>query len=165
MDYPAFRQSDLGFYVNLALAVSILASHFFLFGPPKSNKSIIVMGVLWGTWLVWTVALGFFSEISFRDVFAGVLCYGAFLFVFLSDLLRYRLGARLTAARGDKWVKEMDYIYLAFGGLGLLISMGQLNAVSDKLNVPSTVGVVAVASALVLRAIKTRAEIGGWSKL
>jgi hypothetical protein len=164
MNYSDFGLSDFGFYLNLITAVGVLFGHY-VFGTPKSGKSIVLVGFLWVLWLVWMIALGFFSEIRLRDAVAGLLSYCVFLFVFLSDLLRYRIGARLTALRGEKWVKEIDYLYLALGGVGLLISIGQLNAVADKISVPGTFAVLAVASALVLRAIKTRAEIGSWNKL
>jgi len=41
----------------------------------------------------------------------------------------------------------------------------RLNAVSDKISVPGTFTVLAVATAFVPRAIKARAEIGRWNKL
>ncbi len=164
MSYNNFGLSNFGFYLNLATACLILFGHY-IFGTPKSAKSIILVGFLWLLWLIWMIGLGFFSEVRFRDVVAGVVSYCAFLFVFLSDLLRYKFAARLTIGRGEKWVKEIDYLYLTLGGVGLLVSIGQLHVVADKISIPEIFGVLAVATALVLRAIKTRAEIGGWNKL
>jgi hypothetical protein len=164
MDYTNFGMHDWSFYLNLAVALSITLGHY-LFDTPKSGRSIAVMGALGAIWFAWLFGLGFFSQVHVRDVLGGVLSYCVFSFVFLSDLLRYKLGTWLTEKRGEKWTKEIDYLYLGLAGLGLLMSIGQLNIVTDKISVPGTFGVLAVATALVLRAIKTRAEIAGWNKL
>jgi hypothetical protein len=65
---------------------------------------------------------------------------------------------------GTHRTKEIDYVYLVLGAFGLIASLGQLDIVSDKFATPSALGPFLVATAFVLRAIKTRAEIGGWNK-
>jgi hypothetical protein len=83
----------------------------------------------------------------------------------LSSLLLQRiLAPRLTASRGDKWTKEMDYVYLTFAAVGVVWSIDRIDIVNDAIVLPSFYGPFLVAIALVIRALKTRAEIGGWNK-
>lgn len=164
MRYSEFGMHTWAFWLNILVCASIIIGHR-LFDAPKSAKSIIVMGLMMLIWFVWSFGLGFFSEIRIRDVFAGLLSYCACLFVFLSDLLRYNLASYLTAKRDEKWVKEIDYVYLVLGGFGLLLSVEQIKNAVDKISLPTTLGLLAVATALVLRAVKTRAEIGNWNKI
>ena len=75
------------------------------------------------------------------------------------------LAAALTRWRGEVWVKEMDYIYLLLGACGLAMSISRLDIVTEKLAFPEYIGPFVLATALAIRAIKTRAEINGWNKL
>jgi hypothetical protein len=68
--------------------------------------------------------------------------------------------------RGEHWTKEIDYVYLGFGFLGLMASVGKLQNVPGNFNpLPGMLGPMLVATAIVLRVIKTRAEIAGWNKM
>lgn len=156
--------TDRQFYVYLALAASLPLMHFYL-GKSKTISSsliLLAMGLLWFTWFI---ALGLQSEIRFRDASVGLFSYCVFLFVALSELLMNGGAVWLTKKRGEKWLKEIDYLYLGLGSVGLFISVGQMTLVSDKLSLPGTIGPLALATALTLRIVKTRAEIGGWNKL
>lgn len=52
----------------------------------------------------------------------------------------------------------MDYIYFAFGGLGAVLAVNRMNAVGEKLILSISMPVI-LASALVIRVIKTRASL------
>jgi hypothetical protein len=45
--------------------------------------------------------------------------YGVCLFVLLGDLMMWRLNRYLTQWRGEEWTKELDYVYLTIGALGI----------------------------------------------
>jgi hypothetical protein len=108
----------------------------------------------------------FFSatKIQYVDLIGATLAYAGFLFVLISELMIQGLGRLLTKWRGDKWVKEIDYLYLSLGAAGLALSTNRLEVVDQKLSLPDYVGPFVIATALVVRAIKTRAEINGWNK-
>jgi hypothetical protein len=117
-------------------------------------------------WLVNAVVLSFRSNVPLRDVAITLAGYSAALFVFLSEMLMSGGAAWLTQKRGEYWTKEIDYVYLGFGLFGLVASLGKVENVSGKFDsLPGMLGPMLVATAIVLRAIKTRAEIAGWNKL
>ena len=91
--------------------------------------------------------------------------YGASLFMLLSEILMRGLARRLTKRRGSKWIKEMEYLYLALGIIGILGSINKLDAVVGKFEKIDMIGPAVLMTAVVLRFIKTRAEIGEWNKL
>jgi hypothetical protein len=166
VDQPQFQYASPGdytFYFDPLITVGIVPLHFWR-GPSEGRLSRILLGIMLALWLLWFLSLGFYNEIRFRDVLLAVLCYSAVLFVFLSELLMKGGAAWLTKRRGEKWIKEIDYFYLALAAAGLAISIGQLQAVSDKISLPGTIGTLVLATAIVLRAIKTRADIGGWNR-
>jgi hypothetical protein len=74
------------------------------------------------------------------------------------------LANSLTKLRGEKWVKEMDYFYLLIGAAGILMSVSRLEIISDRFSGLEILGPLVVTTALVIRLIKTRAEIGRWNK-
>ena len=115
-------------------------------------------------WLIFLVYLSFQSGIRLRDVMLALASYSLALFVWCSEMLMNGGAAWLTRKRGERWTKEIDYVYLTLGVGGLITVLGQLQNVSDKLILPSMFAPFIVATAIVLRAIKTRAEIGGWNK-
>ena len=61
-------------------------------------------------------------------------------------------------------MKELDYVYFAFGSLGAVMAVNRMNAVAEKLMLPDLYVPVILASALVIRVIKTRAEVNEWQK-
>jgi hypothetical protein len=74
------------------------------------------------------------------------------------------LKTALTNWRDEKWAKEMDYVYLVLGAVGLAISTNRLDIVDQKLSMPEYFGPFVLATALVVRGLKTRVEINGWNK-
>jgi len=60
----------------------------------------------------------------------------------------------------------LDYVYLALGALGVVGSINRLEpAVSGHYTRLDFLGPIILTSALVVRLVKTRADIEGWNKL
>lgn len=89
--------------------------------------------------------------------------YAAAMFVAISDGILL-LSGRLTRWRGEKWVKELDYVYLALAAVGVIFAIGQLELSRDSFKLPAPYSLLMVCTALIIRAVKTRAEIGNWAK-
>jgi hypothetical protein len=94
-----------------------------------------------------------------------LLMYGVGIFVLLSTVMLGGLAERITKWRGEKWVKELDYIYLTLGSAGIIASMNRLPFVTGKIDTGDLFAPLLLITAVVIRFIKTRAEIGGWNKL
>ena len=104
-------------------------------------------------------------KINFYDLIAATTVYATVLFVLLSEVLIRGGGLWLTKRRGEKWAKELDYIYLTLGAAGLIMSVNRLEIIDQKLSLPEYIGPFVLATALVVRALKTRVEINDWNKL
>jgi hypothetical protein len=102
--------------------------------------------------------------VYFKHVVLFTAVYGITLYIVLCEWL-LRGGAQwLTRRCGVKWVKELDYWYLAFGLVGIL---GSLNRLDVEEKVSSKVDILAplvLVTAIVIRFIKTRADIGEWNR-
>jgi hypothetical protein len=61
-----------------------------------------------------------------------LLSYGATLFVILSTVVYQRVAPILTRWRGKKWVKEIEYVYLLLGLIGLIGSLNRLDVVEGR---------------------------------
>ena len=103
--------------------------------------------------------------LDLRVALAVYWAWSLFLFVLLRELLLIGFARELTIRRGEKWTKELDYIYLALGGTGIAISISRLSNVTNHLEFPETLGPLIIATGLVIRAIKTKVEINGWNSL
>jgi hypothetical protein len=154
---------DFEFYALMAL-ICVMSFVHFTAGTPRQKLSSVAVGSVAVILFLWLLLLSFSKSVPLRDVLLATSGYCISLFVTLSEILVRGGGAWLTGKRGDKWTKEIDYVYLVLGAGGLLLSVSQLSVVADKVSFPSTLGALCLATALVLRAIKTRAEIAGWNK-
>jgi len=103
------------------------------------------------------------GNFDYLDLAALVAAYALALYMALAMVVR-RHGAWLTERRGEKWVKEIDYLYTVLGGVGVLAALGRLSDAPGPLGWVDLVAPITLATALVLRLIKTRAEIEGWHK-
>ncbi|MEY9180346.1 hypothetical protein ABIG06_002268 [Bradyrhizobium sp. USDA 326] len=128
--------------------------------PVSILRAAIMMGIALALVYTWSGR----KDIKFWYLAEVSVLYGLGLFVLLSDAIRHGLGAKLTRWRGPNWVKELDYVYLCFGGVGALTSLNRLETVSDKLEVSDIYGPIILTTALVIRAIKTRSEINKWNE-
>src|SRR6266404_8603316 len=105
------------------------------------------------------------AKIGFVYLVGVTFVYAAFLLLVLSEMMISGLASVLTRWRGEVWVKELDYVYLLLGACGLAMSTNRLDVVNEKMSAPEYLGPFILATALVVRAIKTRVEINGWNKL
>jgi hypothetical protein len=153
--------------VHLANLFPLVGMHFLrTFGPNKRPQLsyVVILGLY--TYFVgkyfWDLL--FKSQVHFGQLAGATLVYATYLFIVLSEILQIWLAERLTEWRGEKWAKEMDYIYLILGSLGLALSTNRLNVIDDRLAIPEVIGPFIIATALVVRGLKTRVEINEWNK-
>lgn len=130
------------------------------------------------SYLYFLLGLGYFSvvvfffvdfssqaKVHYVDLVAATTVYATILFVALGEMLIRGGALYLTTWRGERWAKELDYVYLTLGAIGLAMSTNRLDAVDQRLSIPEFVGPFLLATALVVRALKTRVEINEWNKM
>lgn len=157
--------SDAAEWLVAFLALALLAWHFLNRDKPNSGRLIFGLALL----VVPLTVISLASSrplVQFSTIVTCVFVYAVSLFVVVSEFLTLFGGAAALARwRGEKWVKELDYVYFAFGSLGAVLAVNRMNAVGEKLLLSDLYVPVILASALVVRVIKTRAEINAWHKL
>jgi hypothetical protein len=89
--------------------------------------------------------------------------YGTCIFILLTAVMQRGLAAWLTNKRGKHWVKELDYVYLTLGSFGIIAAINRLPFVTNKIEAGDIIAPVLLTTAVVIRFIKTRAEIGKWN--
>ena len=104
------------------------------------------------------------EAMSVSELTSLLLLYGVSLFVVLGDILMAELAGYLTAKRGEKWIKELDYFYLSIGSLGIVGALNKLAFLRGRSEWADVVAPLVLTTAVVIRFIKTRAEIEGWNK-
>jgi hypothetical protein len=161
-EWVNFLAVDYGAVVIGLGAVGYLIAHVRKFREDRA---------VYFPWVMILGTLGIFVLLSFGPqpmslgrMISLVLMYGVAVFVLLSRKIRGGWGARLTRWRGEKWIKELDYIYLTLGSAGILASINRLGFVTGRLEVGDLFAPLLLTTAVVLRFVKTRAEIGGWNK-
>lgn len=162
-----FRQ----WYLVIFALINLLILLFFHFGLRRWIRRkryrfgyFLLLVLFSGTFIIFFVHFSQLKRISFYQLMAATFAYAAFLFITLSEICMAGFSSYLTKKRGENWTKEIDYFYLGIGALGLALSTNWLETVDHKMMVPDFVGPFVLATALVLRAIKTRAEVGLWNK-
>jgi len=125
---------------------------YFLMGIPQGGALLFVIEGLRP------------ANVTLTSLLELVYIFGSATFILLCELLvQLKLGLYLTRKRTE-WVKEIEYVYLLLGGASIVAGMNKLpNVVQIKgLEV---IGSLVLTFAIVLRLIKTRAEIGKWNTL
>jgi hypothetical protein len=150
----------------VGLALALLTVHF-LWKMPANHRALAYISfslVVWG--LLALVSLGSKEVVGITYLQAAemLLFYGISLFVLLSEVLMLWGAALLTRLRGEKWVKEFDYLYLALGTVGILGTLARVDKLLDRVSQADIIGPIILITAVVVRVIKTRADIGGWNK-
>jgi hypothetical protein len=151
--------------VNL---VPLLTSHFARTTIENKTSRFLYYGMLFVfSGFIFNFFFHFSSvpKVHYFELVGATFVYAGFLFVVLSEILIAGFGSVLTRWRGEIWVKELDYIYLVLGAFGLAMSTNRLEIVDEKLSMPEYFGPFVLATALIVRAIKTRAEINEWNKV
>ena len=153
---------------NTITAVGAIAlAHFSMTNMSRGQKLSIwgLIVPLCGSWVILFSQIAASPNTDLILLAAMTFSFAAVLFMLVSEAMLAGLANRLTQWRGEKWVKELDYFYLALGALGIVLSMNRIEGVDHKLPIPDFVGPFILAIAIVLRAIEARAEINGWNKL
>ena len=159
--------SDAAEWVFAFLAIGLLTCHLVLNANRRRSISVLVFGLALLVLPLMLVLMGSSRPlVRLSSLVTCVFVYGVSLFVVLSEaFLGLGGAAALTRWRGEKWVKELDYVYLAVGSLGALLAINRLGAVGEKLILSDVYVPVILVSAFIIRVIKTRAEISEWNKL
>jgi hypothetical protein len=133
----------------------------------RLSRSIFVVSALlvFFTILIIAILASKPEPISVIKLSSIMLLYGVALFVLIGDLMMWGLARFLTRKRGDKWPKEMDYVYLTIGCFGIVGTLNRLNFVTGHITGADTFAPLFLTTAVVIRFIKTRAEIEGWNKV
>jgi hypothetical protein len=119
------------------------------------------------TWSAASMALILYIGMKERPLIVAVVTVFTFavsLYTIICNWLAYGGMSKLTSWRGEKWVKEIDYLYISFGAVGLFWLLNAHPLTTYKLSRLDLAPPLVAATALVLRLIKTRAEIGAWNK-
>jgi hypothetical protein len=103
--------------------------------------------------------------VRFGQLATLLIVYGISLYIILCDAMLLGLASYLTRKWGQNWVKAMDYPYLFLGSLGILMSASRLDIITDRYSRIDILGPLIVTTAVVIRFVKTRADIAGWNKL
>jgi hypothetical protein len=158
------------FYENAYVIILIIATIALLkrYGRGHSaGKAINPVHIgLCGVGFLSAAALEFVTpEVDLFELMAIAFGYGAMLYSMIIYLLTWRYARWLTLKRGEKWVKEIDYVYLSLAAVGVIVTISKLPNVRQKMELAESIGPLFLISAIVFRLIKTRAEIAGWNKL
>ena len=143
-------------------AVVFLGAHLL----HVKRRDTVLMACLFIVCTVLIFLIQAFSALpmTFARMSSLVLMYGVASFVALNTLLTEGLAQWLTKWRGEKWVKELDYVYLTLGCGGILATVNRLSFVTGKIDAGDLIAPVLLTTAIVIRFIKTRADIGGRNK-
>jgi polyferredoxin len=151
-------------WLFFAMAVLPLAYHFFT----KKKEAILTWGIGSALCLLAAALLVIASvkrePVSFSLIAGALTFYFAMLFVLLSEAMVQGLAKWLTKTRGEKWTKEMEYVYLTMAVVGIVGSMNRVEFLTGRLEVTEIVSAMLLVTAVAIRFLKTRAEIAGWNR-
>ena len=108
--------------------------------------------------------LGSSGSVMYVDVAALSIAYALSLLTVMSEIMQVRLARDLTRWRGPLWIKEIDYVYLLLASAGILVGINRIPTIQGKADVPEVYGLVILTTAIVVRALKVRAEVNEWNK-
>jgi hypothetical protein len=143
-------------------AAWILVSHWL--GHSRSILFLLVVTVVITSALMFVVLWYSPEPMPYASMAAVLVLYGVGLFTVLSDLMLWGLAGFLTAKRGEKWTKEIDYLYLSIGAAGIVVSLNRIDILTGRFERTDILAPLILATAIVIRFLKTRAEIAGWNK-
>ena len=135
----------------------MLVVHFSLRPPPRILLLILFLysASYVGSYVV-ILSIGSISLIT--QMLIVTFGYATALY---GEILLHGVAERLTIKRGEEWVKELDYIYLSLGSVGIIGAINRSDAVTDRITKADLFVPAITATAIVVRFIKTRAEISG----
>jgi hypothetical protein len=149
---------ELIFYFGAAV---IWLLHFF---RRSAQIAVLIFSVVGVVVVLFAILARTREAMSVSELASLLLLYGVSLFAILGDILMGRFGRYLTAKRGEMWTKELDYAYLSIGSLGIFGSLNKLDFLRGRSEWTDVIAPLVLTTAIVIRFIKTRAEIEGWNK-
>lgn len=158
---------DALMFYFLPIALLLLVHSLALGHGKRSNAAITFMTPLFtllpNALTVYLIAGGYTAGIGIVLIaFFGI---GAGAFMLISDLLLWKLARWLNAKRGDKWIKEMEYIYLVLGCVGIAGLINRLDSIENRIASFEWAAPIVLSVAVALRFVKTRAEVNKWNEL
>jgi hypothetical protein len=113
------------------------------------------------------ILLGFEpNSLTVMLVLSVLMLNGIAMFVLLSlAMTKGGLAAWLSRHRGEKWIKELEYVYLALGALGVASTVNKLDFLDGRLKAGDIYAPMVLSLAIALRFLKTKAEIEGWNRI
>jgi hypothetical protein len=154
----AQAHADWIFYFGPGL---IWLLHFFRQSARITALTFSIIGLVV---VIFVVLVRTREAMSVSALTSLLLLYGVSLFVILGDILMGGLAKYLIAKRGEKWTKELDYVYLSIGSLGIVGTLNKRDFVSGRSDWADVIAPLILTTAVVIRVTKTRAEIEGWNK-
>ena len=154
---------DSATYVFIGFAVLLALVQYAV--PPVPAFHLIFLPIFMLPIVAAFVVLAMIPEpVRFSTIAAMLVMYGVALFMFLDALMLRNLATTLTRWRGEKWVKEMDYLYLSLGSVGVIFSLSKVQVLTGRVESGDALAPLLLATAVVIRVLKTRADIAGWNK-
>jgi hypothetical protein len=157
LDYLLLHR-ELILYFGAAL---IWLMHFF---RQSFRFTVLTLAIIGIVVVIFVVLARTREAMSVNELTSLLLLYGVSLFVVLGDILMAGLAEYLTAWRGENWTKELDYVYLTIGSLGIVGSLNRLEFLTGRSAWTDVVAPLVLTTAIVIRFIKTRAEIERWNR-
>jgi hypothetical protein len=136
------------FYIGAAV---IWLLHFFRKSVRLTALTLSVIGFVV---VIFVVLARTREAMSVSELTSLLLLYGVSLFVILGDILMGGLAQYLTAKK-ENWVKELDYVYLSIGSLGIVGALNKLDFVSGRSEWADVIAPLVLTTAVVIRFIKT----------
>jgi uncharacterized membrane protein len=150
--------------VIAAILLIFLPFHFLMKRPDLEFYLALLPMVALGFVGIWLMLDTPAYEVDLAWVIATLLMYAVPLYVFLADVLRFWLAKPLTTWRGEKWTKDLEYLYNGLGALGIVGAVSRMTFVSNTFRKLDIIWPAILTTAFVLKFIKTRAEAGEWNK-
>jgi hypothetical protein len=148
----------------IALIFAVLGPHFLVRKPSLGSTLLGAVPAVLAIVVFMDILNVGRSDVHVVSAWLWLLLYASSLFVVLSDILLGGGAAYLTRVRGETWVKELDYLFLSLGALGVFGTLNQSDILRGITEAKELIGSAILATAIVVRLIKTRAEIRGWNK-
>jgi hypothetical protein len=96
-----------------------------------------------------------------------VLGWALIIYLLIVDIVRHYVGPRLIrwcTARPTRWIKEMEYPYLALGVVGVLLTINRMPKMTGTIPNLDLVGPIVLITAVALKCVRTGAEVYEWHK-
>lgn len=148
-------------WVFYFFAAGIWLLHFF---RQSGRVTVVIFALMGFAAAIFIAAVNKRAPISMFALMWTVALFGVSLYVLICDLMLWKLAGYLTTKRGSKWTKELDYVYLTLGSAGLVATVDRFDFVTGHFQWADFVAPLVLTTAIVIRFIKTRAEIEEWNK-